>query len=74
MPSADWTRDANGKHVNWLKPPQRLGAIINFLLPGEHQDILDHATHSRRIHEYTLLNRREMRRGRQNVEKKVDTV
>lgn len=60
--SSDWTRDAAGNYVDWTQPPYREGAILRLVLIGEEAWRLPPAERIKRIQEYYLLVRREMKK------------
>ena len=51
----DWTKDADGKPVNWNAPPFRNpgSGKLSLLLPGEKH--LSYDVHMKRIREYHLI-------------------
>ena len=61
----NWTRDADGNYVDWLRPPYRVGSILRLVLPGEDPGKLTSATRQQRIIEYYKLVRRDFRRSQE---------
>ena len=57
---AEWTRDADGEHVRWNRPPHYLAGVVNLLLPGEHS-LLPNEMSKRRA-EFMKLQRRDLKR------------
>lgn len=61
----NWTKDADGKPVDWLDPKYRPGPDqIRLVLDGENQKRIPEADRSKRIREYYALVRRRMRGAR----------
>src|SRR5882672_2382604 len=52
---ADWTRSADGKYVDWTKPPYYVGGVLRLVLEGEDPELVAGAVAQKRIHEYYRL-------------------
>ena len=61
----DWTRDQDGKYVDWTKRPYYRNGILNVRLAHERE--LSHDEITRRLGEYMKLTKRAMSRRNKNA-------
>lgn len=54
----NWTRDADGKPIIWIRPPYYVNGVLNLVLPGE--DMVSINELAKRRNEYLLQQRKRM--------------